>query len=93
MQAQTTTNNAAVQDFIAATKSTSFNSSQAIDMLQRQYTIDYRSRKASSRAAAFNDEYIPLFFLNLLIIVRQPLRLITQLSSRFFNNITISFKN
>jgi hypothetical protein len=33
MQAQTATNNAVVQDFIAATKSTSFNSSQAINML------------------------------------------------------------
>ena len=92
-QAHTATNNAAVQDFVAATKSTSFDGSQAINMLQRRYTINYGSKKASSRAAAFNDEYIPSFFLNLLIIIRQPLRPITQLSSRFFNNITISFKN
>ena len=47
-QAHTATNNAAVQDFVAATKSTSFNSSQAIDMLQRRYTIDYGSKKAGS---------------------------------------------
>jgi hypothetical protein len=33
MQAQTVTDNAVVQDFIAATKSTSFNGSQAINML------------------------------------------------------------
>jgi hypothetical protein len=81
MQAQTATNNAVVQDFITATKSTSFNGSQAINMLQRRYTINYGSRKASSQAAALEDEYILSFFLNLLIIVGQPLRPITQLSS------------
>ena len=93
MQAQTATDNTVVQDFIAATKSTSFDGSQAIDMLQRRYTIDYGSRKAGSRAAALEDEYIPSFFLDLLIIVGRPLRPITQLSSRFFDNMTISFKN
>ena len=92
-QAHTATNNAAVQDFVAATKSTSFDGSQAIDMLQRRYTIDYGSKKAGSRAAAFDDEYIPSFFLDLLIIVGRPLRPITQPSSRFFDNMTISFKN
>jgi hypothetical protein len=55
--------------------------------------MDYESRKAGSRAAALEDEYIPSFFLDLLIIVERPLRPITQPSSRFFNNITISFKN
>ncbi|CAN9353118.1 unnamed protein product [Alternaria alternata] len=61
------------QDFIAATKSTSFDGSQAIDMLQKRYTIDYGSRKAGSRAAALEDEYIPSFFLDLLIITEnQP---------------------
>jgi hypothetical protein len=48
IHAQTATNNAVAQDFIAATKSTSFNGSQAIDMLQRRYTIDYGSRRAGS---------------------------------------------
>jgi hypothetical protein len=55
--------------------------------------MDYGSRKAGSRAAALENEYIPSFFLDLLIIVRRPLRLITQPSSRFFDNMTISFKN
>ena len=82
-----------MQDFVAATKSTSFDGGQAIDMLQRRYTIDYGSRKAGSRAAAAEDEYIPSFFLDLLIIVGRPLRPITQLSSAFFDNMTISFKN
>lgn len=92
-QAHTATNNTAVQDFVAATKSTSFNGSQVIDMLQRRYTIDYGSRRASSRAAAAEDEYIPSFFLDLIIIVGRPLRPITQLSSRFFDNMMISFKS
>jgi hypothetical protein len=93
MQAQPAADDAAVQDFVAATKSTSFDGSQAIDMLQRRYTIDYGSRKAGSRAAAVEDEYIPSFFLDLLIIVGRPLRPISQPSSRFFDNMTISFKN
>ncbi|KAF2133086.1 hypothetical protein P153DRAFT_394009 [Dothidotthia symphoricarpi CBS 119687] len=81
------------QDFVAATKRISFDGSQAIDMLQRRYTIDYGSKKAGSRAAAPDDEYIHSFFLDLLIIIGRPLRPITQPSSRFFDNITISFKN
>jgi hypothetical protein len=93
MQAQTATNNTVVQEFIVATKSTSFNGSQAIKMLQMQYKINYRSRKASSQAAALEDKYILLFFLNLLMVIIQPLRPNTQLCSYFFNNITISFKN
>jgi hypothetical protein len=93
VQARTAANDGAAQDFIAATKSTSFDGSQAIDMLQRRYTMDYGSRKAGSRAAALEDEYIPSFFLDLLIIVGRPLRPITQPSSRFFDNMTISFKN
>ncbi|KAH7334190.1 hypothetical protein BKA66DRAFT_480077 [Pyrenochaeta sp. MPI-SDFR-AT-0127] len=81
------------QDFVATTKSTSFDGSQAIDMLQRRYTIDYGSKKAGSRAAAADDEYIRSFFLDLLIIIGRPLKPITQPSNRFFDNITISFKN
>jgi hypothetical protein len=64
-----------------------------MDMLQRRYTLDFGSRKAGSRAAALEDEYICSFFLDLLIIIGRPLKPITQLSSRFFDNITISFKN
>jgi hypothetical protein len=88
-----TTNCLEVQDFIAATKNADFNSRQAVDMLQRRYTLDFGSRKAGSRAAALDDEYICTFFLDLLIIIGRPLKPITQLSSRFFDNMTISFKN
>jgi hypothetical protein len=58
----TATDDAAVQDFIAATESPSFDGSQAIDMLQRRYTIDYGSRKADSRAAALEDELHTVVF-------------------------------
>jgi hypothetical protein len=62
-------------------------------MLQRRYTLDYGGRKAGSRAASADDEYICAFFLDLLIIVGRPLQPITQPSSRFFDNITISLKS
>jgi hypothetical protein len=62
-------------------------------MLQKRYTLDFGSRKARSRAAAPDDEYICSFFLDLLIIIGRPLKPITQPSSRFFDNITISLKN
>ncbi|CAN9216863.1 unnamed protein product [Alternaria alternata] len=65
-----------------------------IDHAKGDYKFrDYGSRKAGSRAAALEDEYIPSFFLDLLIIVGRPLRPITQPSSRFFDNMTISFRN
>ncbi|PVH90186.1 hypothetical protein DM02DRAFT_683926, partial [Periconia macrospinosa] len=82
-----------VRDFVAATESASFDGDKAIDMLQKRYTMDYGSKKAGSRAAAPDDEYIPSFFLDLLIIIGRPLKPITQPSSRFFDNMTISFKN
>jgi hypothetical protein len=86
-------NSLEVQDFIAATKNPSFNGEQAIDMLQRRYTLDFGSRKAGSRAASNDDEYIRVFYLDLIIIIGRPLRPITQPSSRFFDNITVSLKN
>ena len=87
------TNSTTVKDFIAATKSASFDGNEAIGMLQRRYTIDYGSGKAGSRPAAPDDEYIHSFFLDFLMIIGRPLKPITQSSSRFFDNITISFKN
>lgn len=93
MRSQEITDHLVVQDFIAATESASLDGNKAIDMLQKRYTIDYGSRKAGSRAAAPEDEYIPSFFLDLLIIIGRPLKPITQPSSRFFDNMTISFRN
>lgn len=62
-------------------------------MLQQRYTIDYGSRKTGSRPAGGQDEYHPLFFLDMLIIVGRPLYAISQINERFFDNITVSFKN
>ena len=62
-------------------------------MLQLLYTIDYKSKKARSKAAAIGDKYYPTFFLDLLIIISQPLKPITQSSNYSFDNITITFKN
>jgi len=62
-------------------------------MLQQPYTIDYGSRKTGSKAAAVGDNYYPTFFLDLLIIIGQPLQPITQSNDRFFDNVTVTFKN
>jgi hypothetical protein len=82
-----------VEDLIKITNSPCFDGGQAIEMLQLLYTIDYGSRKAGSKAAAVGDEYYPTFFLDLLIIIGRPLKPITQLNDRFFDNVTITFKN
>jgi hypothetical protein len=44
------------------------------------------------KAAVIGNYYYPSFFLNLLIIISQPLKPIMQLNG-LFNNITITFKN
>jgi hypothetical protein len=79
--------------FIERVNDAGFNGVQAIDMLQRLYTMDYGSKKAGSKAAPANDDYIPMFYLDLLIIIGQPLKPITRPTERFFDNITITFKN
>ncbi|OCK87133.1 uncharacterized protein K441DRAFT_595604, partial [Cenococcum geophilum 1.58] len=75
------------------TDSPYFNRRQVIKILQQLYIIDYRSKKAGLKAAAVDDKYHYTFYLNLLIIISRPLRPITQSNGRFFNNITITFKN
>jgi hypothetical protein len=62
-------------------------------MLQLLYTIDYKNRKAGLKATVVGNKYYPTFFLNLLIIISQLLKPITQLSDWLFNNITLTFKN
>ncbi|OCK86701.1 uncharacterized protein K441DRAFT_598126, partial [Cenococcum geophilum 1.58] len=64
-----------------------------IKILQQLYTINYGSKKVGLKAAAVDDKYYRAFYLNLLIIISRPLRPITQSNGRFFNNITITFKN
>ncbi|KAH7340009.1 hypothetical protein BKA66DRAFT_434981, partial [Pyrenochaeta sp. MPI-SDFR-AT-0127] len=54
-----------------------FNAAQALEMLYRLYTIDYRSRKAGLRAANVSDNYLPIFFLDYISIIGRPLKPLT----------------
>lgn len=82
-----------MQDLLALVNEPHFDGNRAIEMLQQRYTINYGSRNAGSRPAHAGDEYHPAFFLDMIIIVGRPLRPITQRHDRFFDNITITFKN
>jgi hypothetical protein len=62
-------------------------------MFHRLHTIDYGSRQAGSKAADLMDEFHPLFFLDYICIVGRPLRPLTRANGRFFDNVTITFKN
>jgi hypothetical protein len=62
-------------------------------MLQQRYTMDYGSRKAGSRPTLATDEYHPLFFLDMIIIVGRPMKSLTRASDRFFDNTTLSFRH
>ena len=62
-------------------------------MLHRHYTMDYASRLAGSKAANTTDEYHPLFFLDYISIIGRPLKPITQSNERFFDNVTVTFKD
>ena len=82
-----------VQDLLFLVHDAHFDGTRAIEMLQQRYTIDYGSRKAGGRSTQPTDEYHPLFFLDMIIIVGHPLKPITQSNDRFFDNVTISFRN
>ena len=62
-------------------------------MIQQQYTMDYESRKEGVHTTSKDDEYHPLFFLNIIILVGRPIQAITQINNRFFDNVTITFRN
>ncbi|KAL6406206.1 hypothetical protein AUP68_10375 [Ilyonectria robusta] len=81
-----------VADFIAKTSDPDFNSAQALDMLQRSYTMNYGSRKMGSTPAREDNTYFPRFRLDFISIVSQPLRSICR-HSHFFDNITISLRH
>lgn len=61
-------------------------------MLQRLYTMDYGSKKSGSRSTSNVDQILPAFFLDLIIFVGCPLKVITPQSTRFFDNFTLTFK-
>lgn len=62
-------------------------------MLHKLYTVDYGSRKSGSRPANVEDEYHPLFFLDYISIIGRPLKPLTRPTDRFFDNVTITFRN
>lgn len=62
-------------------------------MLHRLYTMDYGSRRSGSKAADVTDEYHPLFFLDYISIIGLPLRPLTRANDRFFDNVTVTFKD
>ncbi|KFZ21029.1 hypothetical protein V502_02956, partial [Pseudogymnoascus sp. VKM F-4520 (FW-2644)] len=83
----------AAKNFIAKTESAGFDGPQALEMVHQLYTMDYSSRRGGSKAADVDNKYHPLFFLDYICIVRQPLRPMTQRNERFFNNVTVTFKD
>jgi hypothetical protein len=62
-------------------------------MLHRRYTLDYGSKGAGSRTIQGTHRFHPLFFLDYISIIGRPLQPITQMSERFFDNMTISFQS
>ncbi|CAM1501432.1 Fc.00g034160.m01.CDS01 [Cosmosporella sp. VM-42] len=79
-------------EFIAKANAPEFDGAEAIDLLQRPFTIDYGSRKAGSRPASDKDTYYPVFYLDFISVMGCPLKAITKRSERFFDNVTISFQ-
>ena len=55
--------------------------------------MDYGSRKEGIHAASKDDEYHPLFFLDMIILVGHPMQAIIWVNDQFFNNVTITFRN
>ena len=77
---------------MSKTESPSFDGAQALEMIHRRYTINYASRKAGSKPASSDDVYYPVFHLDMLSVVGQPLRPITSRSERIFDNVTVTFR-
>ena len=55
--------------------------------------MDYGSRKEGVYATGKDDEYYPLFFLNIIILVGRPMQAIIRVNDWFFDNVTITFRN
>ncbi|KFA80281.1 hypothetical protein S40288_10266 [Stachybotrys chartarum IBT 40288] len=82
----------ATEEFIARTTAADFDATQALDMLQHRYTIDYGQRSAGSKPASTADEYYPTFHLDMISVVGKPLHAITNQSS-FFDNVTFTLQH
>lgn len=55
--------------------------------------MDYGSRRGGSKKADAADEYHPLFNLDYIGIMGLPLKPLTRISDRFFDNVTVTFKD
>ncbi|KAJ4051379.1 hypothetical protein NW761_014629 [Fusarium oxysporum] len=77
--------------FINEINDEAFDSTHALDLLQRRVILDYRSKKTGSKPASEEDNYYPVFRLDFVSVVGLPCRPICR-SSHFFDNITISFR-
>jgi len=78
--------------FMAKVGAPDFDSAQALEMLQTHYTLNYGSSRAGSRPANIDDEYYPIFHFDFISIVGRPLKPIVRRSTRFFDNVTITFR-
>jgi hypothetical protein len=81
----------AAKNFMSRTNAPDFNATQALEMFQRRYTIDYGRKASRSRAANPEDKYFPIFHLDMIGIVSRPLRPITSRSG-FFDNVTFTLR-
>jgi hypothetical protein len=84
---------APAEDFIRKIDGPQFDSTEALDMLHRLYTMDYGRRHSGARPLTDDDQIHPLFFLDFISIIGRPGRSITRPSDRFFDNVTISFQH
>ncbi|KFA76187.1 hypothetical protein S40288_10098 [Stachybotrys chartarum IBT 40288] len=80
------------EEFIARTMAADFDATQALDMLQHRYTMDYGRRSTGSKPASTADEYYPTFHLDMISVVGKPLHAITNQSS-FFDNVTFTLQH
>ncbi|EEU33694.1 uncharacterized protein NECHADRAFT_89231 [Fusarium vanettenii 77-13-4] len=80
-----------VDHFLAQTNESNFDASQALEMFQRRYTMDYGRRASGSKAADPDDKYFPIFHLGMIGIVGRPLRPITNRSG-FFDKVTFTLR-
>ena len=76
-------------DFLQRTMADDFDAAQALGILQHRYTMDYSQRSSGSKPASTADEYYPVFYLDMISIVGQPLLSIIHRSS-FFDNVTFT---
>ncbi|KAF4469664.1 hypothetical protein FALBO_3433 [Fusarium albosuccineum] len=79
------------ENFMSRTEEPSFDATQALEMFQRRYTMDYGRKASGSKPADPEDKYFPIFHLDMIGIVGRPLRPITCRSG-FFDNVTFTLR-